>query len=158
MYSINKNYLLPNRYKEVGIWMFFPFAILCLSLFFYDYESMDFTLPFLSIFNLPFLSKLSFFKIVESNPLNEIFMLGLLTSLCFIALSEEKDEDEMTAHVRVSSFVWSLWATAIVLAFGILFLFEFAFLYFSFIAIYLFFMLYILKFHCKIKAIRKEVE
>ena len=35
------------------------------------------------------------FAVTENDPINEIAMLGLLASLCLIALSKEKDEDEI---------------------------------------------------------------
>ncbi|MCQ2118483.1 MAG: hypothetical protein MJY84_01015 [Bacteroidales bacterium] len=82
-------------------------------------------------------------------------MLGLLLSLCFIALSKERDEDEMTAQIRMQSFVWSLWFTAAVLVFGILFFYGASFLYVSFVAIYLVFIIYIIKFNVTMSAIRR---
>ena len=88
--------------------------------------------------------------------LTEVGMMGLLVSLCFIALSREKDEDEMTGQVRMQSFVWSLWFTSIALSLGILFVMGLSFMYFSFLAIYLYYIVYILKFNLTMRAIRRE--
>ena len=92
----------------------------------------------------------------ETNLIDEIAMLGLLASLVFIGLSREQDEDEMTAHVRMQSFVWSTWATSIIIALSILFVFDGHFLYFMFLAMYLYLMLYIVKFNLAMHRERKE--
>lgn len=83
-------------------------------------------------------------------------MFGLLISLCFTALSKEKDEDEMTGLIRMQSFVWSFWVTAAVLAFGIIFIYNIAFMLFSFAAIFVGFILYIIKFNLAMHAIRRD--
>ena len=87
--------------------------------------------------------------------LTEVGMMGLLVSLCFIALSREKDEDEMTAHIRMQSFVWSLWFTSAILAFGILFIMGLDFLSFALVALYLYYLVYILKFNFTMRAVRR---
>ncbi|MBP5316234.1 MAG: hypothetical protein J6Y83_00860 [Bacteroidales bacterium] len=87
--------------------------------------------------------------------LTEVGMMGLLISLCFIALSREKDEDEMTALIRMQSFVWSLWFTSAILAFGILFIMGMDFLSFTLVALYLYYLVYILKFNFTMRAIRR---
>ena len=96
------------------------------------------------------------FCMTESSLIEEIAMLGLLASLVFIALSREQDEDEMTAHIRMQSFVWSTWATSIVLALGILFVYDLEFLTFMFLTMYLYLMLYIVKFNLAMHRERKE--
>ena len=96
------------------------------------------------------------FCMIETSLIEEIAMLGLLASLVFIALSREQDEDEMTEHIRMQSFVWSTWATSIVLAVGILLVYDLEFLTFMFMAMYLYLMLYIVKFNLAMLRERKE--
>lgn len=152
-----RNYLLPNKYKKLGVGalaLFGPLALISLIL---DTENWAFTLPALSLLDVGvFGGKVQFFQIVRTNPVNEIAMLGLLVSLCLIALSKEKDEDEMTGYVRMQSFVWSLWVSALILALGILFFYSITFLYFSFCAVYAFILIYILKFNITMRSLRKE--
>lgn len=154
---MNKNYLLPHRFKIIGIWMFVPFCALCLWLLLsgvLDAEMLNW--PALC-FNPGDLTDGpdAWFAVIENDPTNEIAMLGLLASLCFIALSREKDEDEMTGMIRMQSFVWSFWVTAAVLAAGIIFIYGLAFIEFSFAAIFLVFILYILKFNLAMRAVRR---
>ena len=90
-----------------------------------------------------------------TDPMNEICMLGLLVSLVFIALSREKDEDEMTAVVRMQSFVWSFWCTAIMMLVAILFVYDLAFMYFAFASVFVCFIMYICKFNYEMINIRR---
>lgn len=145
-----RNYLLPYVYKKVGMWMFLPFAALCLCLLF------DVNLPEIMVPWIAFGDEI--FYTGKANLLTEAGMMGLLVSLCFIALSREKDEDEMTAHIRMQSFVWSLWFTSAILAFGILFIQGLNFLSFALIALYLFYLVYILKFNFTMRCIRRKAQ
>ena len=95
------------------------------------------------------------FGMTVTDPVNEICMLGLLISLVFLALSKERDEDEMTAAVRMQSFVWSFWCTAIVMLIVILFVYDFAFMYFAFASVFVCFILYICKFNYEMIKIRR---
>lgn len=153
---MTNNYLLPYRFKTIGLWMLFPFLVLCLWLL--CLGELDCNLlkwPALAIYT-DGLDAATWFTVVTNDPINEFAMLGLLISLCFISLSKEKDEDEMTALVRMRSFVWSFWVTAAVLAFGIIFIFDIAFMLFSFAAVFFVFLLYIVKFNLTMRAIRRE--
>lgn len=143
-----RNYLLPYSFKKAGMWMFLPFAAICLCLLF-NVNLPDIMVPWIA-FGDEFLYQ------GKASLLTEIGMMGLLVSLCFIALSREKDEDEMTAHIRMQSFVWSLWFTSIVLAFGILFVMGFDFLSFALAALYLYYLVYILKFNITMRKVRRE--
>ncbi len=153
---MEKNYLLPNKFKRIGIVMFVPFCALCLWLLFTDLEFEHFHIPVLAICIDDLFEDLKLFKITNTDPTNEVGMLGLLVSLCFIALSKERDEDEMTGKIRMQSFVWSFWVTSAILAFGILFFYMLSFLYFAFAALFLVFVLYILKFNLTMRSIRRE--
>ena len=149
---MKNTYLLPNRFKRIGMWMFIPFCALCLWCIISGKLEFDyFQIPALAICFEELFGESSFFEVVKNDPINEIAMFGLLV----IALSKEQDEDEMTEQIRMSSFVWSLWITAVVLAFGILFIYQFSFLYFCFSAIYFVFLLYILKFNITMRKIRR---
>ena len=155
---MNKSYLLPCKFKRIGMLMFIPFCALCLwCIISGELEFGYLHIPALAVRVDELFGEASFFEIVQNDPINEIAMLGLLVSLCFIALSKEQDEDEMTEQIRMSSFVWSLWITAAVLAFGILFFYQFSVLYFCFSAIYFVFLLYILKFNITMRKVRRAV-
>ena len=150
---MKKSYLLPVGFKKVGLWMIVPFlalGVLCLcGCDVLENVCVSATMPAV-------VSHEGWFCMTEAGLTEEIAMLGLLASLVFIALSREQDEDEMTAYIRMQSFVWSTWATSIVLALGILFVFDLEFLTFMFMTMYLYLMLYIVKFNLAMCRERKE--
>ena len=151
---MKKSYLLPVGFKKAGLWMVMPFfvlSVLCL------YGVMDhMNLSFLSV-KMPALVDYSgWFTTNETNLIDEIAMLGLLVSLVFIGLSRERDEDEMTAHIRMQSFVWSAWATSAAIALGIFFVYDLEFVTFMFVAMYLYLALYAIKFNLAMYRERKE--
>ena len=142
-----RNYLLPYPYKKVGMWMFLPFAALSICLL-CSVDLPEIKIPWIAVGK-------NVFEVTKADLITELGLFGLLVSLCFIALSREKDEDEMTGQIRMQSYVWSMWFTSAMLAFGILFISGLDFLYFAFVAIYLYFIVYILKFNFTMRAIRR---
>ena len=90
-----------------------------------------------------------------TDPVNEICMLGLLVSLVFLALSKERDEDELTAVVRMQSFVWIFWCTAVLMLVAILFVYDMALMYFAFASVVVCFIMYICKFNYEMIKIRR---
>ena len=149
---MKKSYLLPVGFKKAGLWMVVPFLVLCVLCLCGDVlvnVGINATVPAV-------ISHEGWFCMTKTSLIEEIAMFGLLASLVFIALSREQDEDEMTAHIRMQSFVWSTWATSIVLALGILFVYDLEFLTFMFLTMYLYLMLYIVKFNLAMHRERKE--
>ena len=154
MNTMKKSYLLPVGFKKVGLWMALPFFVLCVLCLCGVMDNVN--LSFLSI-KMPALVDYSgWFTMNETNLVDEIAMFGLLISLVFIGLSRERDEDEMTAHIRMQSFVWSAWATSAVIALGIFFVYDLEFVTFMFVAMYLYLMLYAVKFNLAMYRERKE--
>ncbi len=152
---MKKNYLLPNYFKKVGLVMFLPFCIACICLLLGPGECDWMLVDVPALMTLDLDSVNEWFAMTRTDPVNEICMLGLIVSLVFIALSREKDEDEMTAVVRMQSFVWSFWCTAIVEILAVLFTYDFAFLNFAFISVFVCFILYIIKFNFEMAKIRR---
>ena len=152
---MRKNYLLPNYFKRIGMIMFLPFLVLCIWLLAGPCEGDWFRINVPALFTLNLASTSEWFAITVTDPVNEICMTGLLVSLVFIALAKEKDEDEMTAVVRMQSFVWSFWCTAAVELIGILFVYDMAFLYFAFSSVFICFILFIIKFNLEMAKIRR---
>ena len=150
-----QNYLLPHGFKRVGLIMLVPFLAACIWLLCGPCEGDWFLVDVPALFTLDLASTSEWFGMAATDPVNEICMLGLLVSLVFLALSKEKDEDEMTAVVRMQSFVWSFWCTAILILVAILFVYDLAFMYFAFASIFVCFIMYICKFNYEMIKIRR---
>ena len=152
---MKKNYLLPRNFKLIGLIMLVPFLAACIWLLLGPCEAECLTVKVPALLTLDLASTSQWFGMTVTDPVNEICMLGLLVSLVFIALSKEKDEDEMTAVVRMQSFVWSFWCTAILMLIAILFVYDLAFMYFSFASVFVCFIMYICKFNYEMIKIRR---
>ena len=103
----------------------------------------------------------SFFALVSRHLVSFVFFsvrhdTKIFNYLTFCLTSVEKDEDEMTGLIRMKSFVWSFWMTAIIFALGVVFLYDTSFLFFSFAAIFLVFLLFIVKFNVEMCKVRRE--
>ena len=148
---MKKSYLLPVGFKKVGLWMVAPFLVLCVLCLCgtMDNVVISATMPALADYS-------GWFTMNETDLIDEIAMFGLLVSLVFIGLSRERDEDEMTAHIRMQSFVWSAWATSAAIALGIFFVYGTEFVTFMLVAMYLYLMLYAIKFNLAMYRERKE--
>lgn len=152
---MKKNYLLPHYFKKIGLAMLPPFLASCIWLLAGPCEGDWLAIRVPAILTLDLDSTRAWFGMTTTDPVNEICMLGLLLSLVFIALAKEKDEDEMTAVVRMQSFVWSFWCTAIIETLAIIFTYDFAFLYFAFASLFVCFLLFICKFNYEMLKIRR---
>ncbi len=142
---MKQSYLLPNLFKKVGLCMVLPFTILCILCLTGVMDDVCIWMKMPALVSTTTESR--WFFITESCIIDELSMLGLLVSLVFIALSREHDEDEMTVAIRMQSFVWSVWATSLIIILGILLIYNFAFIYFLCVAMYLYLLLYIIKFN-----------
>ena len=152
---MKQNYLLPHGFKRVGLIMLVPFLAACIWLLCGPCEGDWFLVDVPALFTLDIASTSEWFGMTVTDPVNEICMLGLLVSLVFLALSKERDEDEMTAVVRMQSFVWSFWCTAVLMLVAILFVYDLAFMYFAFASVFVCFIMYICKFNYEMIQIRR---
>lgn len=150
------SYLLPNRFKKVGQLMILPFMVVCLWLLLGPGECEYCNMPVFALFSDGYNLKSDFLTFTTTDPINEAAMIGLLVSIVFVALSKEKDEDEMIAYERQSAFVLSFWITAVLYATGIIFVYGLAFLYYTFAMPYIFFIIYIMRFNLRMFKLRRS--
>lgn len=155
---MKQNHLLPYKFKKAGTIMFLPFLAICIWLLLGPCECDYLKVPALALFEDGYLFSTKSFTSTTTDPINEIAMLGLLVSIVFIALSREKDEDEMAPVERQRAFIWSFWITAILYTIGILFTFGMQFLYCTFAMPYIFFILYIIRFNLAMHKLRRELK
>ena len=145
---MKKNYLLPNKFKIIGLVIF----ILGLVQFF-AYDCGWWYLPSIKVFGV--ITDDGWFKVISNDFDNELSVLSILIGLLFMALSKERDEDEMTVHLRGESFVWSLWVTILALIVVELFVYEGPYLIFFYSAPYLFTFIYVCRFNFKVFRLRR---
>jgi hypothetical protein len=95
-----------------------------------------------------------YLTVISDNFTNELIALVTLFGAFLVAFSKEKIEDEFFQQLRFESIIWALKVQAVLLFFGILFLYSFAFLSFMMIALMSFFILYIGRYHYRLMKYR----
>lgn len=141
--TMKKNYLFPPVFKRVGLWFFFPFAIIGTGCLFdrgwWGIESSG-----------------GFFSsgLYENFP--TIAIAGIAASLLLICFSREKDEDEYVNDLRCRTLVWSVIFGYLVLIAGDLFIYGMAFLTFTFVNMYTILLLYAIVFNFRLYRLRKS--
>ena len=119
---MESKFLLPNKFKMVGLIMFIPSAILGI----------------LSMMNITYSIDITVFKIWTGNVLkdptrffifqkedfyNELLAILIIISLSLIAFSREKLEDEYINKIRLDSLLWAVIANYLLLMLTIIFIY-----------------------------------
>lgn len=119
-----KNYLLSYRFRKIG-WI-----VMAATLAFY---AMTLLFPNLSLsFDVlcfaPGKELTTTFALREMVLNDTIEIVGLLVALLFIALSEEKFEDECTASIRAKAFTIATWVSYLALILVTFLVFDLSYL------------------------------
>ncbi len=158
-------FLLSNRYKRIGWWLFFPALLLSSLVFFGDYEPnwLDIRVP--SLFNDDFFigtsEKDTGFRIISltrNNIANEITGVLLLISCMLIVFAEEKDEDEMIVKLRLESLLWAALVNGLLTLFCLIFTYNFTFYFVMVFNLYWLFFLFVARFQWVLWKFRREEE
>ena len=150
---MKNHFLFPNSFKKIGWILFVPSFIFSLYILTID---DSFTIDALNINVLAiyndglFKSDNAFFKIIENNIGDELYVIGLIVGGILIGFSKLKNEDEMISKIRYESLVWATYFNyAIIILFTIFFfgIGYYSILMFNTFTLLLFF---IIRFHYKI--------
>ena len=125
------NCLLPNKFKIIGLVIFILGLVQFIA-----YDCGWWYLPSIKVFGV--ITDDGWFKVISNDFDNELSVLSILIGLLFMALSKERDEDEMTVHLRGESFVY-----------------ERPYLIFFYFAPYLFTFIYVCRFNFKVFRLRR---
>ncbi|WP_396193222.1 hypothetical protein [Flavobacterium sp.] len=155
---MKNHFLFPNSFKKIGWILFVPSFIFSLYILTID---DSFTIDALNINVLAiyndglFKSNNAFFKIIENNIGDELYVIGLIVGGILIGFSKLKNEDEMISKIRYESLVWATYFNyAIIILFTIFFfgIGYYSILMFNTFTLLLFF---IIRFHYKIYQLNK---
>lgn len=87
---------------------------------------------------------------------DELLVIGLTISMTMVAFSREKDEDEYTAAIRSRYLSLAFYADTLIVVIGTLAIYEFSYLNFMVIQMFLVLLLYIVMFNIAMWHIRTE--
>jgi hypothetical protein len=147
---LKADFLLPNKLKKVGWFLFIPGIILGA---FYLVTGIEPNFLDLKSFALAgdkgsgILPDSSYFTIVETNILDEIISLLIIVGAFFIALSKEKNEDEIISKIRLRSLVWAIYLNYALLAIAIIFVYGTPFFWILVFNMFTFLFFFILRFN-----------
>lgn len=120
-------HLLPYGFKKVGWILFIPSLIAGILLLIFQPGPSFTNAPVFAVADGQFFGKILFFKIVETQLLDEFISVGLIVGALFIAFSREREEDEFIAKVRLDSLLWATYVNYGILLLCIIFVYEMAF-------------------------------
>lgn len=104
------HFLFPNSFLRIGWFLFIPSFFFLLYIATIDdsvvYSFFDVKIYAL-YYNDFFGHESGFFKLIENNIGDEIFVIGTILGGIFIGFSKLKSEDEMISKIRYESLVWA---------------------------------------------------
>jgi len=154
---MKSNYLFPNSYKKLGLYVLIPSIIFGIIMSIYDIEPDFLDLKVFAILGgngMSFTSKN--FTIIENNILNEIVGILIIVSSILVGFSKEKDEDELIAKIRLESLVWAIYANYIVLLFAFIFVYDLSFLSVMIYNMFTILIFFIIRFNWLVCKLRKS--
>ena len=151
--NMKKNFLLPHLFRKIGWVMLIPFLVMCGVELFGTAPAINMTMPYILSDGVP---QNEWFGIMHGEDMYmEIWIIGLFLSLLFIALSKEKQEDEMIMQVRLQSLLFALWVTSICSIIETLFIFGLIYAYSLWASLFLFLIIFIAKFRYELYQLNK---
>jgi hypothetical protein len=130
---MSQTLLLPNRYKRIGWIILIPATILGIYIIAKDFSADLIHAKVFSFFSYPLISNKppdrAPFSMIYVDITNTISGILFLVGSIFVGFSKEKKEDEFIEKLRLSSLLWAVWVSNILLLIGFLFFYDFSFLY-----------------------------
>jgi len=120
--------LLPSKYKTIGWIILIPAAVLGIIVSFTGYDVNWFDAKVFAIFSDEVFGKDELFSFIQTDITNTVvgalFILGGL----LVSFSKEKNEDEYISKLRLSSLLWAVAVSYLLLLFAFIFVYGTAFL------------------------------
>lgn len=100
--------LLPNRYKKIGWVILIPATILGLILAYNEFGAAWIWSKVFAIANDSTFDHYKFFTISYVNVTNTVIGSAFIIGALLVSFSKEKNEDEYIAKLRLSSLLWAV--------------------------------------------------
>jgi hypothetical protein len=137
--------LLPHRYKYIGLGLLVP-SLIFLYMFAYRGIKPDFLdVNVFAVWSKYFETK--YFTVIENNISEEITLVFLLISLCFIAFARVSEENEATMQMRFKALLLATYINTALLILSVFFVYGIAFVSIVFMNIVSALLLYIIIFN-----------
>jgi len=120
--------LLPNRYKKIGWFILLPATILGLVLRYYDFNQAWLWVKVFAIVSDGTTLNSQYFTYTNTNIANTVIGGCFIIGAMMVAFSKEKNEDEYIAELRLSSLLWAVFVSYVLLFFSFVFVYGTRFL------------------------------
>lgn len=120
--------LLPHRYKIIGWIILIPATILGIILCATGFDDYQISAKVFAIFSDGQSSNYQFLKLVNTNITNTIIGVLFIIGAFIVSFSKEKNEDEYIAELRLSSLLWAVCVSYILLLLAFIFVYGTPFL------------------------------
>ena len=120
--------LLPTRYKKIGWIILIPATIAGIILSFTGFESDWLQATVFAIFNDAIFGEKQFFSFIHTNITNTVIAIFFIAGAMMVSFSKEKNEDEFIEKLRLSSLLWAVCVSYLLLLFAFAFVYGAAFL------------------------------
>jgi len=107
--------LLPNRYKTIGWIILIPATILGLILVYNEFGAEWLNAKVFAIATDGTLSNYRYFSFTYTNITNTVIGSLFIIGAMLVSFSKEKNEDEFIAELRLSSLLWAVCVSYILL-------------------------------------------
>jgi uncharacterized protein YacL len=128
---MTKALLLPHRFKKIGWLILIPATILGIYVIAKGFSANLIEAKVFSFFSTPLLQNKppnhAPFSMIYVDVTNTIAGVLFLIGSIFVGFSKEKKEDEFIEKLRLSSLLWAVWVSNILLLIGFLFFYDLSF-------------------------------
>ncbi len=149
-------YLFPYGFKSLG-WILFLTGIVLGGLFlFWNFEPGFLNVKVFAIAEDEVFKSPKYFKVTETNLIDELAAIFTIVGGLLIAFSQEKIEDEFIRKIRLESLVWAFFANYIILLLATFFVYGGIFLLVSWINLASPLIFFIAKFHYELLKLKRQ--
>ncbi len=119
--------LFPNRFKLMGWVLLIPSTIIGLLLVLLDNPVFELEATVFAIYDGGLFDPAKAFVLIDNSIVDELVAAGAIIGGVLAAFSEEKDEDEYIAKIRLESLLWATYINYGFLLFSVLFIYGLGF-------------------------------
>ena len=120
--------LFPNSYKKFGWIILIPAAIAGLVLRYMDFDANWMHAKVFAIASDGFMQHSKYFGLIDTNITNTVVGSLFIIGAMLVSFSKEKNEDEFIAELRLSSLLWAVCVSYLLLLVAFLFVYGTPFL------------------------------
>ena len=120
--------LLPSKYKTIGWIILIPAVIMGIIISLTGYEANWLNAKVFAIFNDEVFGKKEFFSFIHTDITNTIIGFLFILGGLLVSFSKEKNEDEYISKLRLSSLLWAVAVSYLLLLLAFAFVYGTAFL------------------------------